>query len=169
MRKVLVLPLVAFGAAALISGYFLVRATFLSSAASWSPTTAHVVKARSTESVGYRGRRRTDFELAYEYEFNGDQYVGTNIAVIPIQIESEMARWRDLLCDRLQTGQAIQCFVNPSNPSEAVLTTTIGAGNTRRLAAYFSLSLAALLAMLFYRRSARQKRRIGNAGEGESG
>lgn len=119
----LVLFGIPFAAVGIGMGVLLARTALAASrAGTWAETPARIVRAElavshGSDSTTYRA------EAEYTYTFEGRTYTGTrvslhggsdNIGSFHQRVHQELAGYRD-------SGRPFRCYVNPANPSEALL------------------------------------------------
>jgi hypothetical protein len=85
-------------------------------AQSWTATPC--VIQRSGFETGDEGERYLDIQ--YSYEFNGQQYESYAIDLLPGSAGDESA-FEEQLYEACPVGATVTCYVNPEDPSDAVL------------------------------------------------
>lgn len=90
------------------------------SADTWVKTAAHVKKV-GLKTVYRSHGTSEELSCTYEYLFQGRVFRGYEIGLFGLGVRSR-DEWYGLLFRHKDIGEAIPCFVNPSDPSQAVLT-----------------------------------------------
>ncbi|OEE60614.1 hypothetical protein A1OK_10460 [Enterovibrio norvegicus FF-454] len=91
----------------------------------WNVIPAKIIHAE-VDSLKYEdtnGHRKTSYspKVLYEYNYNGKVYVGNRYSWIKSYDNDELHDEAKRLVFRKKKGKEIKIFVNPENPSEAVV------------------------------------------------
>lgn len=89
---------------------------------SWPRVPCTIVSSRVVPT----GRRGSMFQtnILYTYTYNGQPYQGHRYAIIEVSSSSRTAK--DQIVQHLPPGTSTDCFVNPSDPTQAVLVRGFG-------------------------------------------
>jgi hypothetical protein len=89
----------------------------------WVEVEARIVHASWRTNVSARGRKTFESECRYRYRFQGADYVGQRVGLFDhfTDIGDRQQKTLRMLRRAKNQNQAIPCFVNPADPSDAVL------------------------------------------------
>ena len=93
-------------------------------AGNWQQVPCKIESARVTSYRGSKGSTSYNIDVAYRYEFDGQQFTGDRYGFSTTSSSSRA--WRDAAVRSLRNDPTPVCFVNPSEPSESVLSTELG-------------------------------------------
>ena len=92
----------------------------------WTPTTARIVSSHLDRSRGSKGGSTYRINIQYQYDVNGSHYTSDRYDFFRSGMSSNIGvgNMRDIVSDMTE-GKEVMCLVNPSNPTEAVISRTI--------------------------------------------
>jgi len=95
-------------------------------AARWEKTPCTILHSGITSQTSSGRNRSTTYSLdiLYEYTYKGRRYTSNRYGFL--SGSSSSRGWREEVVRRLSPGTKSACLVNPSNPSEAVLSRSLG-------------------------------------------
>jgi hypothetical protein len=125
----MVVGLTAMGLVTLLFGWGMHRQA--AAARRWPQVTARITRSEVDEfrgSLDNDSKRTTLYrpQLAYTYEFNGVSYTGSQ-ASLGAKVTSNSAGYAKKLVAKYPEGRTFMVYVNPQNPSEAVLSPAVAA------------------------------------------
>lgn len=126
---------------------------------SWQATDASIVRLEEKRGTGRKGRRSYSVYCDYQYEFNGKTYTGDRLTLFPFNSKSEKRKWFYRLNKARNAGESIVCYVNPDNPTMAVLTTEVTTLQLVLIYGGFGVSAMYLFVWLMYLTPRQQRRR----------
>ena len=86
----------------------------------WVETPCQIVASTIDDSqIDQHFETKFEFQVSYRYEFEGQAYLGEQAKSKPVVagVRKKLEKWER----RYPTGTSAVCFVNPDQPSEAVL------------------------------------------------
>jgi hypothetical protein len=99
----------------------LIRPVMLIVAArSWVPTPCTIIASAVKETRSDRGSPLYSIEMTYSYVFNRKPEQASQYDVFGISSSSARG-WRDAVVDSLPPGRVTTCYVNPRDPSQALI------------------------------------------------
>ena len=90
---------------------------------SWERVPCTILESRVESHYSSDGTTYS-IEVAYRYEWNGRGYTGDRYNLTRMSTSNRKAK--DAVVDNIPAGRQTSCFVNPGNPSEAVLVRKTG-------------------------------------------
>jgi hypothetical protein len=141
----MVVALSAMGGVALLFGLALFRHG--AAARNWPRVSGRITRSEVDEFLGRIGDKSALTTLyrpliAFAYEYNGVKYSGSHTS-LGAQVTSNTAAFAKKAVAKFPAGKTIQVYVNPANPSEAMLKPGTGSG-------WFVLAIGAGLLGLAY-------------------
>lgn len=100
---------------------------------SWTPVPARVIETSGRYADGFMKRDTFRLHCKYQYQYGAATY--TNSTIIPngVQERQQQLIWFNLLDAKRETGETIPCYVNPADPTYAVLARGDTSGGLRIL------------------------------------
>ena len=120
----------AFGLAATAAGvatvYYVILAPMKARKASagWVETPcvireSSVSRSTSSNRIGERDSEFFTIDVSYDYQFDGKEYTSDQYDFY--EISTGEVEWKEEVVEKIPPGTETVCFVNPDEPSEAVL------------------------------------------------
>ena len=85
----------------------------------WTPVPCRIEASSLKRSVRRNGEQAFSIEVTYQYQVNGMELTGTRFDFSDTSTADE--QWAFKAINRLSRGTKTICYVNPKNPSNAVL------------------------------------------------
>ncbi|MEN1679247.1 MAG: DUF3592 domain-containing protein [Planctomycetota bacterium] len=110
-------------------------------AQSWIPTPATLTRFESYQNVDHTTTITTSYTVEYSYSFGGRTYTGHNLFVSgSCSSGRSFSRKHDRVDASNAGGEPVECFVNPADPTQAVLD---------RAFDWYTAAIALALALVF--------------------
>lgn len=114
-------PIFLIASSVLLYVFLLGPALSINRAKSWNETACKIISSElKAGSVNAKGGRTYSIEIAYEYVVDGKTYQTNRYDFFSISSNTDVDRKRTVV-ETLKAGTEAKCFVNPSNPKDAVI------------------------------------------------
>ena len=131
-----------------------------SAAASWVQLPAHIESASMKTTVRKTGLAPW-LDCEYRYEFQGRSYKSKRLALVPERTRDKdwLATWELTLQAAQERDEPILCFVDPGDPTQAVLDRTVTLGDMASAMIFLPVAVAYFAAYTYHRREERKTAR----------